>query len=110
MPDLFADENFPVPVARQLRKLGHDVLTAGDVGISNRRIPDEIVLEFASCLDWAVLILNRADFVDLHDRGIAHGGIVVCESNSDFDALTMRVHVAITVNVSLAGRLIEVGS
>jgi len=109
MADLFADENFPVPVARRLRKLGHDVLTAGEVGICNRRIPDEIVLEYASRLDRAVLTLNRDDFAELHHRGIGHGGIVACRVDPDFDALAMRIHVAITGNFALAGRLIEVG-
>jgi hypothetical protein len=33
---LFADENFPLPAVQRLRRLGHNVLTAGEAGIANR--------------------------------------------------------------------------
>ena len=108
MASLFADENFPTPVTRRLRKLGHDVLTCGDVDITNRRIPDDIVLEFASRLERAVLTVNRDDFVALHDRGAAHAGIIAWDAASDFDALAYRVHRAIIAEASLSGRLVEV--
>ena len=55
MASLFADENFPLPVVRQLRMFGHDVLTAIDAGMVNRRIPDTIVLEYATLLGRAVV-------------------------------------------------------
>ena len=45
MASLLADENFPLPVTRRLRLRGHDVLTAGEAGLANRRIPDDVVLE-----------------------------------------------------------------
>ena len=110
MANLFADENFPLPVTQRLRTVGHDVLTAGDVGMSNRRIPDEIVLEFAARLERAVLTLNREDFLDLHERGVAHCGIVACHDDPDFEALAQRVHAALSGEVSLSGRLVEVRS
>ena len=40
MARLYADENVPVPVVRQLRELGHDVLTVVEDGKGNRRYPD----------------------------------------------------------------------
>ena len=110
MASLFADENFPTPAARHLRKLGHDVLTSGDVGISNRRIPDDILLEFASRLERAVLTVNVRDFRELHDRGAAHSGIIACEEHVDFEALAQRIDRAISVHLSLAGRLVEVNA
>jgi Domain of unknown function (DUF5615) len=30
--NLYADENFPLPVVQELRRLGHDVLTAQEDG------------------------------------------------------------------------------
>jgi hypothetical protein len=77
--------------------------------MANRRIPDDIVLEFASRLERAVLTLNRQDFLQLHERGVAHAGIVACAADSDFQELARRIHAAIGGNLSLAGRLIEVG-
>ena len=110
MASLFADENFPAPASRQLRKLGHDVITCGDVGMSNRRVPDEIVLAFATRLGRTVLTLDGEDFVDLHQRGAAHCGIVACADDPDSEALAQRIHAALSVEVSLAGRLIQVRS
>ena len=105
---LLADEDFPLPAVRTLRGLGHDVLTAAEAGMANRRIPDPIVLEYASRLGRAVVTFNRADFVELHDAGDAHAGIIVCETDADFSALAARIHEAIGQESSLAGRLVEV--
>lgn len=33
MARLYANENFPLPVVEVLRRLGHDVLTAGEAGV-----------------------------------------------------------------------------
>lgn len=43
MARLYANENFPVDVVRELRALGHDVLTTHDVGKSNQGIEDDAV-------------------------------------------------------------------
>jgi predicted nuclease of predicted toxin-antitoxin system len=110
MASLFSDEDFPAPAVRHLRRLGHDVLTCVDVGMANRRIPDDIVLDFASRLDRAVLTLNRDHFAELHRRGASHAGIIVCTAESDFVALAARIDAAIINLVGLAGRLVEVGS
>jgi hypothetical protein len=48
MARLFADENFPLAVVEELRKLGHDVLTILESGHAGQRFPDEAVLNFAS--------------------------------------------------------------
>jgi len=55
MAMLYADENFSQPVVDALRALGHDVLTALDVGQANQKIPDAQVLAHATALDRAVL-------------------------------------------------------
>jgi hypothetical protein len=44
---LYADENFPLDVVKELRNLGHDVITALEDGKANLLIPDESVLERA---------------------------------------------------------------
>ena len=51
----YADENFPLPVVAELRRLGHDVVTAFEDGRANRGIDDEAVLKRATTLDRIVL-------------------------------------------------------
>jgi hypothetical protein len=66
MADLYANENFPLPVVRVLREMGHDVLTSLDAETANQRIPDGEVLAFATMSRRAVLTHNRFDFKKLH--------------------------------------------
>jgi hypothetical protein len=44
MARLYADEGFPKPIVEELRKLGHDVVTAQEAGKAGQRIPDADVL------------------------------------------------------------------
>lgn len=109
MASLFADENFPAQAVRHLRALGHDVLTAGEAGLSNKRIPDHVVLEYATRLGRAVVTLNWQDFADLHqDDPGGHAGVIVCEADADNAALAARIDAAVTGGGTLAGRLVEV--
>ena len=48
MARFYANENFPVQAVRELRRLGHDVLTSLESGNANRSVPDEAVLGFAA--------------------------------------------------------------
>jgi len=57
MARLYTNENFPVPVAEELRRLGHDVLTIQDTGRAGQAVPDESVLAFASAERRAVVTL-----------------------------------------------------
>lgn len=41
---LYTNENFPLQTARELRRLGHDVLTSLEAGNANRSVPDEEAL------------------------------------------------------------------
>ncbi|HYJ92898.1 MAG TPA: DUF5615 family PIN-like protein [Pyrinomonadaceae bacterium] len=68
----YADENFPLPVVAELRRLGHDVVTAFEDGRANRGIDDEAVLKRATTLDRIVLTMNRVDFLRLHNSGYEH--------------------------------------
>ena len=44
----YSDENIPLPVVTELRRLGHDVMTALDAGNANTSVPDPEVLGFAA--------------------------------------------------------------
>ena len=57
----YADENFPLPVVAELRRLGHDVLTAFEDGRANRAIADELVLARSLNLNRVLLTINRTD-------------------------------------------------
>ena len=107
MARLYANENFPLPVVDELRRLGHDVLTTRDTGRAEQAVPDEEVLEFAVSQKRAVITLNRKHFVQLHRRESDHSGIIVCTFDRDFIAQAQRIHDATSVS-ELAGKLIRV--
>ena len=48
MARFYSNENFPMPVAEELRRLGHDVLTIQETGKAGQSMPDEDVLAFAA--------------------------------------------------------------
>ena len=48
MLQLYADEQFPLPVVQRLRALGYDILTAQEAGQANQRIPDDQVFSFGN--------------------------------------------------------------
>jgi hypothetical protein len=54
---LYADEDFPHPAVDELRRLGHDVITAQEDG--RMATPDPDVLARAHALGRAVLTHNR---------------------------------------------------
>ena len=61
---LYADKDFSFPAVEELRRFGHDVLTAQDDG--RVRTPDRDVLARAHSLGRCVLTHNRWDFERLH--------------------------------------------
>ena len=71
---LYADEDFPYPVVEELRRLGHDVLTAQEDG--RQTSPDAEILARAHSLGRVVLTHNRGEFERLHRQGKAHCGII----------------------------------
>jgi hypothetical protein len=68
---VFADENFPLPVVEELRRLGHDIVTITDAGKAGQSLADEALLEFAYADNRAVLTLNRKHFLRLHGAGVS---------------------------------------
>ncbi len=104
----YADENFPLNVVTELRRLGHDVLTAFEDGRANQRIPDADVLRRATRLGRVVLTINRRDFRLLHQSQIVHAGIVSCTQGADFIGQAERIATACRLLVSADSQLIRI--
>ena len=108
MARLYSNENFPFPVAEELRRLGHDVLTVLETGHAGQAWPDEQVLAFATSEQRALLTLNRKHFFRLHALEPNHCGIIACTFDVNFAALAGRIHAAIAMTESLNGELIRI--
>ncbi len=108
MARLYANENFPLPVVEELRRLGHDVLTMHETGSAGRAMPDEGVLAFAIAEGRMLLTLNRRHFVRLHRAVPTHAGIVVCTVDPDFVGQARRIDAALQDQAHLAGQLIRI--
>jgi hypothetical protein len=93
---LYADEDFDFGVVQELRRLGHDVLTAQEDG--SRATPDADILARAHALNRAVLTHNRRHFARLHRRGAAHSGILSATQDPGNDAV-----LAARIDTALAG-------
>lgn len=108
MANLYSNENFPLPVVKELRRLGHDVLTIQETGKANQEFSDEAVLSYASGDNRTVLTINRKHFIQLHKASSEHKGIIVCTADLDFAGQAKRIHEAIESHNTLGGRLIRV--
>ena len=105
---LYADENFPLRVTEELRRLGHDVLTAFEDGKANQAITDAELLTRAIELKRVLLTLNRQDFKRLHLQTPGHAGIIICTEDPDRVGQAQRISVSIAEAVDLNGKLIRV--
>jgi hypothetical protein len=108
MVRLYSNENFPLPVVEELRRLGHDTLTSREAGNAGFSIPDDRVLAFAITEQRAVLTLNRLHFIRLHRAMPEHTGIIVCTFDSDFTGQARRLDQLLRQSGRLAGRLLRV--
>ena len=108
MARLYTNENFPRPVAEELRRLGHDILTVEEAGNAGQALPDEQVLDFARDRQRAVVTLNRKHFIRLHQERPGHSGIIVCTYDPDFPGQARRIHEILGGKGSIAGELIRV--
>lgn len=104
----YADENFPIDVVAELRRLEHDVLTAFEDGRANQKVPDEKVLERATELGRTVLTINRIDFKRLHKIDQNHSGIVICTFDADFVGQANRIDLACKDLPEINGQLVRV--
>jgi len=78
---LYTNENVPLPVAEELRRLGHDVMTVQESGLGGQSVPDHSVLTFAIDQGRGLITLNRRHFVKLHEATPGHPGIIVCTTD-----------------------------
>jgi predicted nuclease of predicted toxin-antitoxin system len=108
MARLYSNENFPLPVVKELRRLGHDVVTIQETGKASQEFPDEAVLSYASADNRTVLTINRRHFIRLHKASSEHKGIIVCTADLDFTGQANRIHKAIESLDTLAGKLVRV--
>ena len=108
MAHLLSDENFSLRVVRELRALGHDILTISEAGLANQRIGDPDIFRTAIAAGRAILTNDRRDYVRLHLQQPEHPGIIVCTYDPDDVRLARRIHAATSGLESLAGRLIRV--
>jgi predicted nuclease of predicted toxin-antitoxin system len=108
MTKLYANENFPLKVVQALRALGHDVLTSQEAGKANLSIPDKEVLAFATENQRVLLTINRKDFIQLHQQGGEHAGIIVCTQDPDILGQAERIQQAILSYDTLSGQLIRI--
>jgi predicted nuclease of predicted toxin-antitoxin system len=106
---LYADENFPKSVVEELKKLGHDVLTAREASQDNQRISDTQVLAYAIQQKRAVITQNRQDFIQLHKTVQIHTGIIVCREDHKHPVqLAQRIHAQLLAHAPLDNKLIRV--
>jgi len=105
---LYTNENFPFPVAEELRRLGYDVLTIQETGRAGQALPDEEVLAFAVSEGRALVTLNRKHFIRLHGERPDHRGIVVCTFDPDFSGLARRIDHLLAERPTLTRQLLRV--
>ena len=103
----YADENFPLRVVEELRRLGHDVITAFEDGKANQSITDRDLLARATELNRAILTLNRLDFKRLHLQ-MPHAGIIICTEDPDRIGQAERIAALIATAGEVHGKLIRV--
>jgi predicted nuclease of predicted toxin-antitoxin system len=105
---LYADENFPLRVVEELRRLGADVLTVLEDGRANQSITDHAILIRATELERAILTLNRRDFKRLHLQVPDHAGIIICTEDPDRLGQAQRIIESIANMEELRRQLIRI--
>jgi hypothetical protein len=107
MARFYSNENFPLPVVDELRRLGHNVLTIQETGKANQATSDDDVLSFSLQENRILLTLNRRHFIRLHKQKNPHAGILACTYDPDFSALAVRIDGAVKQD-ELVGKLIRI--
>jgi predicted nuclease of predicted toxin-antitoxin system len=78
-PKLHLNENLSPRLAEQLRKLGFDVTSTLELGMTE--VDDDAQLAFSASQRRAVVTVNHKDFAVLHDqfqaKGKEHWGIIL---------------------------------
>ena len=108
MARLYSNENFPLPVVEELRKLGHDLLTIQETGKANQAMSDEDVLAFANKKQRILLTLNRRHFIKLHNKRQPHAGILACTFDPDFSAFARRIDDTIQEQDNFSQKVVRI--
>ena len=109
MASLYADDDFPLPVVEELRRLGHDVRTVQEANRAGQGIDDAELLADATADQRAVITHNHVDFRRLHRQGQPHAGIISCTQDpQDHLGLAQRVHDAICPLDDLTNQFIRI--
>jgi hypothetical protein len=91
---VYADEDIPDAVVQELRRLGHDVLTAQED--NQHGADDSQILTRAHALGRTALTHNRWHFERLNRLGMPQSGIVsATQDPTNPIALADRIHVAV---------------
>lgn len=108
MARLYSNENFPLPVVEELRRLRHDVRTIQETGRAGEALPDAEVLAQATADGRAVLTFNRKHFLRIHRERSDHAGVIACTLDVDFIGQALRIELAVRDAGDLGGQLIRV--
>ena len=109
MARFYTNENIPLQVVTELRRLGHNVVTSLDAAMANSAVPDAEVLAFAVANGRILLTHNRRHFLRPHQhRPAAHAGIVLCTFGADFCRQAQRIDDAVGAEQEMANKLVRV--
>jgi hypothetical protein len=108
MARLYANEQFPLPVVIELRRLGHDVVTIQETGKGGKAVPDNEVLKYSTADQRILLTFNRKHFKRLHHQNPDHAGIVICTYDPNFQVLAHHIHQTLATIPLASGQLIRV--
>lgn len=95
-------------MVKMLRDFGHTVITSYDAGQANQSIPDDEVLNYATQNNLILITFNRDDFIELHQSGFKHKGIVICKTDRDYQGQVEKLHEYLQTQSSLENRLVRV--
>jgi hypothetical protein len=110
MAQLYANENFPLPVVEELRRLGHGVLTTYESGHAGIAIPDEEVLAFSIAEKRVLLTINRKHFVKARGKGGESPCFLPSFSTPSGEALDVRCKKLRYVRPVYQGKPRRIGS
>ncbi|WP_019508658.1 DUF5615 family PIN-like protein [Pleurocapsa sp. PCC 7319] len=104
----YSNENFVLDMVYKLRDLGYRITTSYDAGQANQGISDHEVLNYATQNNFAVITFNRDDFIELHNSGLKHAGIIICKTDRDYEGQIQTLHEYLQTQDSLNNRLIRI--
>ncbi len=109
MARFYTNENIPLPVVAELRRMRHDVLTSLDSGKANASVRDVEVLAFAVSEGRILISYNRRHFLNIHRyKTFDYAGIVLCTFDLDFRRQALRTDLAVTRSSKMSNVLIRV--